>query len=282
MDNQQTTLELIKAFLLADLVERDAQKALSFLSPDICWFGTGVEEDVHGIEQAKAYFDGEIALSPAAYQVVFLESNDQTRLDGTGAAQIKCRITGGGIEAICRCSGAVCLVDGEKKICSLHMSVPDTAQTQGEYFPFSVAQEYEKELREEFFDEMVDGGMLGRYNDPSGEICFVNRQMLEFLGYPSEEVFRKELHNCAVNAIYPEDRESSYRAMEEQLAKDKRYRVEYRMLRRDASVLWVESHGKGITTRDGRSALVGNLNDITARKETQRLVQTRDQEIHKL
>ena len=269
MNESKSVLLLLEDFLKAYLVERDAERSLSFLSRDISWYGTGENEDVQGLEQARQFFENELKVTPEAFQMKLVHRLDQSLPDGTGIAHVKCQITGGVIRAMCRCSAAVKFEDGVRKIYSLHMSVPDAAQQEGEFFPFSLTEQYEKELHDEFLNELVDGGVLGRYCEPSTEIFVVNRQLLDFLGYPSEEVFRRELNNSADNTIYPDDRKAGQEAIFEQLKTANRYRIEYRMLRRDGTSVWVESHGKMVDTKSGRKALVGIINDISAQKEAE-------------
>lgn len=276
----QSALSVLLEFLSADLVHRDADRALALLSADVWWYGTGDEEDVHNAQEAKRYLESEIQAHREPYQLEYLEQHDQTRQNGGGVAYVKCRVTGGGVSMVCRCSATVESKDA--KIDSLHMSVPDTTQREGEFFPFSLAEQYERELYQEFLNEMIDGGMLGWYDDPSEELYLVNRQLLDFLGYPSEADFRERIGSCAANAVFPDDREKSSAQIREQLRKQNRYRVEYRLLRRDGGVIWVESHGKRVTAKNGRTALIGIINDISEQKRTALLAKTQDQEIRNL
>lgn len=270
MKNEETALSKLKSFLEADLVRRSAKEAAAMISRDISWYGTSDAEDINGIEEAEAYLENEIAQSPEPYTVEYLTERENMRSPDFGTAFVKCRITGGAVTMLCRCSASAFREDGELKLYALHMSVPDSIQQEGEYFPFSLTEQYEKELHEEFFDEMVDGGVLGRYCEPTTQIYVVNRQLLDFLGYPSEEVFRRETNNSADSTIYEEDREPGYEQIKRQLEHGQRYHIEYRMLRRDGSAVWVESHGKIVITKDGRHALVGIVNDISARKDAER------------
>lgn len=282
IQGEGVALKTLKAFLQADLVQRDEEKGLSFLSRDIQWYGTAEGEDVSGIEEARTYLQKEIMLSPGAYSIEYLSSSEQNPNEEYGTAHVKCRIVGGKISMLCRCTASVCPEDGEPKIYSLHMSVPDTSQKGDEYFPFSLAEQYEQELHEEFLNDMVEGGILGRYYEPSTEIYIVNQQLLDFLGYPSEEVFRRELNNSANNSIYPDDRDAGFQLIQEQLTQNGHYHIEYRMLKRDGTPIWVESRGKMVTAKDGRFALVGVINDISARKEAEELASAQNREIRNL
>ena len=89
LQTEGSALTLLKAFLSADLEQRDAEKALSFLSRDIWWYGTGADEDVRGIAEAGQYFQRKMESAPFAYQVEYLSCVDQTQADGTGAAHVK-------------------------------------------------------------------------------------------------------------------------------------------------------------------------------------------------
>jgi PAS domain S-box-containing protein len=70
-----------------------------------------------------------------------------------------------------------------------------------------------------------------------------------------------------VESINAEDRPQVQRALQEALEGDGRYFVEYRQLRADGTLSWMETHGQAIYGESGRpAAMMGVCWDITQRK----------------
>ncbi|MBI4501307.1 MAG: PAS domain S-box protein [Gemmatimonadetes bacterium] len=76
------------------------------------------------------------------------------------------------------------------------------------------------------------------------------------------EAFEKE--------VYPEDRESLRHAISEALEQRRDHQVEYRIVRADGAVRWVEGRGQLFCDADGRpERMVGVCSDITERKQAE-------------
>ncbi len=70
--------------------------------------------------------------------------------------------------------------------------------------------------------------------------------------------------------VHPDDREGAKQIWTKAMATGENYDMEYRLLRREGGVCWVYVRGIGLKNPDGSvRELVGALNDITERKETE-------------
>lgn len=70
--------------------------------------------------------------------------------------------------------------------------------------------------------------------------------------------------------IHPEDRDRVLRSIQDTLAHGERHHVEYRIVRPDGAVRWVEGQGSLFRDRAGQPIrMVGVCTDITARKESE-------------
>ena len=65
--------------------------------------------------------------------------------------------------------------------------------------------------------ESLPGGMMGGYIEENFPFYFVNRRMLNYLGYADEAEFVADIEGCVSNCMHPEDRDMVERAVMEQL-----------------------------------------------------------------
>ena len=271
----KTALHLIKDFFHFQFVLRDALQSTRLFSRDIQWFGTSDQEDVTGIDDAAAYLRSEIAANPEPYEVTCRDAREQILPGGISTASLRGIITGAGFAMSCRITAVAKPEDGEMKICTLHMSVSDTQQQEGEYFPFSLARSLEQDMYRQFLTSSLNGGIIAVYLEPGFPLYMLNPRMLDYLGYPDEETFNREMHGLVINCIHPEDRDLVTREVDEQIARSGEYQVTYRMVDRNGAILWVDDRGREISTPDGRRAIVCTCFDITARKQAEGILTQR-------
>ena len=101
-----------------------------------------------------------------------------------------------------------------------------------------------------FTDEMPGGFFI--YRDDDGRVIYVNRAVLQMFGCETEEEFRTLTGGTFQGMIHPEDVEDVEDSVREQIAQnsfDLDY-VEYRIVRKDGSVCWVEDFGHFIKTEN--------------------------------
>lgn len=272
---------LIRNFFTAYLEQRDIEGALQYLTPSIQWVGTGKDEEVSGIEEARKALETEIKSDPDPYQLVFenvrvLEVFPycHTLLCGL---KVKRRLEDCHI-CIFEIRISACCVqsDGEWKISSLHASAPTTLQDEGETYPISFAEEYSKEFAERIGKNAMDllgknipGGVMGGYLEPGFPLYYINDQMLKYLGYTYEE-FVRDTNGLVINGIHPEDRERVNQEVKRAFSENRQYEVQYRMLKKGGDFIYVNDIGKKVKTDDGRSACISAVRDISAEVEAER------------
>ena len=109
-------------------------------------------------------------------------------------------------------------------------------------------------LRQELLNDSLPGGMMGGYISEGFPFYFVNRRMLDYLGYKTEDEFVADIDGLISNCMHPEDRAQVDREVERQLSAGNEYVVEYRMKKKDGSYIWVHDMGRRVMAEDGRCA----------------------------
>jgi len=116
-----------------------------------------------------------------------------------------------------------------------------------------------------FTDEMPGGFFI--YRNDTGQILYVNRAVLHIFGCETEEEFMALTGGTFYGLVHPEDAASVEDSIREQIAQnsfDLDY-VEYRIVRRDGSICWVEDFGHFIETETLGGVFYVFLADITER-----------------
>jgi len=102
----------------------------------------------------------------------------------------------------------------------------------------------------------------------TAETSYVSPQIERLLGYTPEEwlaergMWRRHLH--------PEDRPWITAAIERAVREGREFSLEYRMVRRDGSIVWVQDWGRVRTDESEGTFIHGVMLDITERKEAER------------
>lgn len=96
---------------------------------------------------------------------------------------------------------------------------------------------------------------------------FFSERMFELLGYEKNE-FQPTIEKW-IELIYPDDRDESMASILRVIETKEPQQIEYRMIKKDGSVIWVDGKGIIVETDDkGNSTrLIGTHTDITQRKE---------------
>ncbi len=133
------------------------------------------------------------------------------------------------------------------------------------------------------FIEEMPGGMLIYYGDGEEEIAYVNGALLGIFGCATASEFRELTGNSFRGMVHPEDLEAVELSIQEQIAHgqlDLDY-VEYRILRRDGTVRWVEDYGhfiRGIASRDVFYVFLSDATEKRDQQMTERAVLVREKE----
>ena len=97
---------------------------------------------------------------------------------------------------------------------------------------------------------------------------FLSGGCLNLLGYEKHE-FKEIFNKRLINLVFENDRERVVTEIKEQLSKSNKYTVEYRVKRKDGSLIWILDNGKIIKNRDGKMFSYNVVINITEGKITQ-------------
>jgi PAS domain S-box-containing protein len=105
-----------------------------------------------------------------------------------------------------------------------------------------------------------------------GEWLFVSPQIESLLGFTTQEWLASSAN--WIQHVHPDDRHTVSVA-EEATQHGNSFRAEYRMFRRDGSIVWINDSGSLVLGQNGRQLLHGVLVDVTEQKQLQiRFAQT--------
>lgn len=137
---------------------------------------------------------------------------------------------------------------------------PGSCESNTRFAKDGVARQIER------MSEILPGGVRRAYLEEGFPLYAVNDKQLDLLGYSFEE-FTGATGGKMVGLIYEEDRDRAEEEMKKQLAQNGEYEMMYRVVRRDASVIWVHDTGRRVVTEDGREAVIAGMTDRTKRTE---------------
>lgn len=113
-------------------------------------------------------------------------------------------------------------------------------------------------------------GLMGRYLEKGFPLQFIDLQLLNFLGYTSEE-FLQETNGLAINIIHEADRERVEKTIYDQIQLNHKYEIKYRIMKKNKDYIWVIDKGKSAISAEGKhivsSVLVDQANHLMAFKK---------------
>lgn len=139
----------------------------------------------------------------------------------------------------------------------------------------------ELEVSEKRFNLAADSASLGMWEwDLERDEIWVSPTRRAQLGFPaSARITFDEL----ISRWHEGDREKVKQALNEAIRQGKDYRAEFRVVRTDGSIQWVNARGRVQVDGDGKpNRLTGISLDITARKEAEALAQQQRGELERL
>lgn len=133
----------------------------------------------------------------------------------------------------------------------------------------SVADITDRRRVETMLRTLSTSSPIGIYIIQDGEFKFVNPQLEKQAGYKEEELLGKK----SLWFVYGDDRESVRGKAIRMLKGDIQAPYEYRMVKRDGSIVWSMEVVKSIQYM-GREAVLGTVMDISERKQAEELFET--------
>jgi PAS domain S-box-containing protein len=126
----------------------------------------------------------------------------------------------------------------------------------------------ERKYAEEAYKTLVDHSLQGLIIFQEGNFVFANRKISEYLGIPLEEIINKPITDLW-DYFHPEDRDETLERYRARLQGEKvPERSEFRIVRRDGTVLWTEVFSHLIDYR-GKPAVQTVVIDITEKKRAE-------------
>ncbi|MEO8425418.1 MAG: diguanylate cyclase [Actinomycetota bacterium] len=125
-----------------------------------------------------------------------------------------------------------------------------------------------EQVRSITFVERLSGG-------PSGDIVpeYVSPQVVAILGYSQEEVLSDP--RLRSDLIHPKDRDRVLRVLGEVRAAGGRFTDQYRMVRKDGRVIWVDEDSLMVPDeRGGADLWQGTLQDVTKQKQAEQALRS--------
>lgn len=266
-----TPIELAKLFCEADFIKRDAAAAAALCAENTAWFGTGANEDIEGVEEARRYMESEIAENPAPYKIEYLSQQEHITATPAGAAMLKLKISNSELVLECRLSISTVYENGESKISTLHMSVPTPLQQDNEYYPAAITKELEEKLRDtlkknQAIVDAIPGGVAIYKVSDIFETTYFSNQVPALSGYTVAE-YKELIKGDAAQMTHPDDREKVVRELRYACENDTVADFEFRKVHRDGHIVWVHLQGRKIGEEDGFPLIQCVFHNISKLKE---------------
>ncbi len=257
-------IERFETFLNALYVERNPDKAVSLMTPDVYIFdpaypgGMLTKAEWHQLQKEERNINS----MPLSYRV----DHFSHKIDYEGHQDFfvllsfwQTQITAEIMETQLKMSGSLTAETGEYLIDALLITyISDlTPNEQKSIF-------WNEKTRYKVLNKNYPGCAVGCYLDSDYSIYFYNFRLLGFIGYSNDE-FHAIIQNGFVNLIYPEDREMVNRIILE-TPEDGDFSFEARYVKKDGTVIWMEQKGQRLMADDGRPAMLFIMVDITDRK----------------
>jgi len=125
-------------------------------------------------------------------------------------------------------------------------------------------------LNQSVFSDLI-GSLICVRNDRDLTILEGGENLFRLSGYTKEEI-EKKFHNSIMEMVLPEDRETLFAQMQEQLTLGDFMEVEHRIQKKNGTVIWLLVKGRLVTTQQGVECFyVSMLNNTKIRSTQDRL-----------
>lgn len=270
--------KLAKHIITSFYINRDIDEVLKYLSQDVTWIGPGEQEFLTSFNEIKNYFyagQDEIPSCDISNDIFEIVSEYENRCMVLGKYTVRTKENEQMIlEANQRCTFEI-IEDREKLLVKhMHISNPYGEMQLDEYFPTKIGtQSYDylqrllKEKTEviEMITNNINGGLKGSNDDDTYSFFYVNEGLPKILGYTYDE-FMEMSGGSAVGAVYPPDLPKALEDCERCFAKGPTYSSEYRIRKKDGTLMWVLDSGMKSLNSDGIVKINSIITDITQLK----------------
>lgn len=271
-----TILERTECMLRDWFCRKDGGAALTAFDRDLCsWIGM---DDVGSASSYAAlehlFIVDRVKVRPRSLSDLQLTVSVQEENYCVVTGSFRLQVIESGEEDCCRVTLVYAQRGGEPKIVHGHISAArlpagvnggPQAISSTEYERLHQAFE-QKAAQVEMIARTTAGGMKGSLDDEKYTYFYVNKELCEMLGYTYDE-FMEMSGGTAVGAVYLPDRAAALRTVAQCFAAGPEYHVEYRIRKKDGSLLWVLDSGRKIKNAAGRTVINSILTDISGLKQ---------------
>lgn len=139
-----------------------------------------------------------------------------------------------------------------------------------------------KEYAAYLFANSMSGGIIAGYCDEGFTLYFANDEIISLLGFDSYQDFYDGINGKLMNTIYIEDRNRVKRDIGDNFYEGYEYTVNYRMVRKNNSLLWVINRGRVIKAENDQLAVISYCIDISEKMNTQMELRKAQEDINLL
>ncbi|MEG2453034.1 MAG: diguanylate cyclase [Clostridium sp.] len=257
-------LAITQLFIRSHIEERNLEGALSCLADMIVWFGIGDFELIHGKKEACRYLTEEIDAFPNGYKIDFLDMTETMLTEDSGTvfghilitdprkkSRLDCRLT------------SVCMkCDDHFLITTLHTSLPINLQHE-------LKEQQQQELSNAEIQMIIGNIPGGVHRCPLFDrihVDYVSPGFEEMSGYTRSEIHTLFQDNYT-KLLVEEDRTVFSNAICQLANKADNRDLEYRMCRKDGTIIRVVDHFRSIRMKDGRMWGFGVATNVTEQHE---------------
>lgn len=266
MKNRMAFKDRAEVFCEAWFVQRDWEKAAACLADDVDFVGTEEGESILGKAGMTEYLKKDILEISGPFEMEMTPIHEHMLCSQAYSLSMDLVLKNSAVIWRLRAFFTMVLEKEQWLIKSLHISERQSGEREKDYSQTLVLEKLSRE-RQKLLDDSVPGGMVGGYLQQGLPFYFVNRHMLEYLGYIDEADFISDTRGMLVNCIHPDERAEVEKELFCQLDQAGEYTLEYRMKKKNGSYIWVHELGRKIVTEDDRPAVIAVCFDVSELKE---------------
>lgn len=262
-------LKIVKHFFLEFYEHKNVDAALKYAADDMEFHGLGAPHtDLWNKEEIRSELEGMTTGSEELLHV--LSVSIAPRLLAPSVCLVSGSITlGEGSDTLLLeiCVVAICRQSEDGwKIIQLHTYFPWEEGTYQYNGIFEIKQDYAQQMRKQFWQSRLPGGMFGCYDNAPFGLIAINDSLLQQLGFQSKLEFQEFSGISIMNSMHPDDVGAFLEMMQEEGKMDRA--VICRMRKKDFSFAVFSLRGHKEQDEKYGKIFVCSCNDIT--QEVQR------------
>ena len=253
---------MVQTFLQVYIIEQDIDAALSFLDTEIEWCGVEDADICCGLDDVRVRMVGSLRRCPILIALSSIKYMSRMLTDTCGIVDVQLRLYQRDLPALAFLVRvfALCVFTQEDwRIQRIQFSLPSTLSgllpemTDLPDLPTSIRSNSSsltegQELA--ILTNNIPGGVFRcMYNDEL-TLLYYSEGFLSLFGYTREEIHER-FHDSFLQLIYQEDRLAALASARRQIETGNTKELEYRIVRKDGSLMWVLDKGQLVVSDTG-------------------------------